>query len=95
MIWLMGNQKTLQKELNQTKSQEIKHLKLRVIKNVMVIKEDLFQWFTSFLIKGLMEVVLLLDQITISQMNFIGRIINNLRDEKFIHLLETITGVLI
>ena len=91
----MGNQKTLQKELNQTKSQEIKHLKLRVIKNVMVIKGDLFQWFTSFLIKGLMEVVLLLDQITISQMNFIGRIINNLRDEKFIHLLETITGVLI
>ena len=49
----------------------------------------------SFLIKSLVEVVLLLDQITNSQMNFIGRLLNNLRDEKSIHLLETKFGVLI
>ena len=49
----------------------------------------------SFLIIRLVEVVLLLDQITNSQMNFIGRLLNNLRDEKSIHLLETKFGVLI
>ena len=33
-------------------------LKLRVIQNMMVIKEDELQWFISFLIKSLKEVVL-------------------------------------
>ena len=47
------------------------------------------------LIKSLEEVVLLLSQIINSQMNFTGRSLENLRKEKFIHLLETISGVLI
>ena len=38
---------------------------------------------------------LLLNQITNSRMNFIGKSLENRRDEKFIHLLETIFGVLI
>ena len=38
---------------------------------------------------------LLLNPITHSQINFIGRIIENSRDEKFIHPLETIFGELI
>ena len=38
---------------------------------------------------------LLLNQITNSQMNFRDRLLENPRDEKFIHLLETIFGVLI
>ena len=38
---------------------------------------------------------LLLSQITHSQRNFIGRIIENSREEKFIHPLETIFGELI
>ena len=45
----------------------------------------------KFLIKSLVEVVLLLDQIT----NYISRLLETLREEKFIHLLETIIGVLI
>ena len=36
---------------------------------------------------------LLLSQITNSQMNLIGRLLENLRNEKFIHLLETIFGM--
>ena len=49
----------------------------------------------KFFIKSLVEVVLLLDQIISLQMNFIGRLLENSREEKFIHLLETIFGVLI
>ena len=45
----------------------------------------------KFLIKSLVEVVLLLDQIT----NYISRLLETLREEKFIHLLETIIAVLI
>ena len=47
------------------------------------------------LIKSLVEVVLTLNQIIRLQMNFIDRLLKNLREEKFIHLLETIFGVLI
>ena len=49
----------------------------------------------KFFIKSLVEVVLLLDQIISLQMNFIGRLLENSREEKFIHPLETIFGVLI
>ena len=47
------------------------------------------------LIKCLVAVALILSQIINSQMNFIDKIIENSRDKKFIHLLETIFGVLI
>ena len=47
------------------------------------------------LIKSLVEVVFLLYQIINSPMNFTGRSLENLRNEKVIHLLETISGVLI
>ena len=46
-----------------------------------------------FLIKNLAEVVLLLSQIINFQMNFIGRLLENSREEKFIHRLETIFEV--
>ena len=49
----------------------------------------------KFLIKSLVEVVLMLSQIISLQMNFIGRLSENSRDEKFIHCLETIFRVLI
>ena len=49
----------------------------------------------KFFIKSLVRVVLLLSQITNSQINFIGRLLRKLRDEKFIHHLETISGLLI
>ena len=44
---------------------------------------------------NLVEVVLTLSRIIISRVKFIGRFIENLRDKKFIHRLETIFGVLI
>ena len=44
---------------------------------------------------SLVEVVLTLSRIIISRVKFIGRFIENLRDKKFIHRLETIFGVLI
>ena len=47
------------------------------------------------LIKSLVAVALIHSQIINSQMNFIDKIIENSRDKKFIHLLQTIFGVLI
>ena len=41
------------------------------------------------------EVVSTLNQIISLRVNFISRLLENLRDEKFIYLLETIFGVLI
>ena len=50
----------------------------------------------KFLIKNQKEVVfLLMNQIINWQMNFINQLLENLKKEKFIHLLETIFGVLI
>ena len=49
----------------------------------------------NFLTRSLMEVVLLMNQIINLQMNFINRLFENLRDKRFIHLLETIFGVFI
>ena len=40
MIWLMAKQKIQQKEHNQVKFREIKHLKLEIIQNMMAIKES-------------------------------------------------------
>ena len=48
-----------------------------------------------FLMKTLLEVVLLMKQIKNSQMNFINQLLKNLRKEKFIHYLETTFGALI
>ena len=50
----------------------------------------------NFLIKKVpVEVVLLPSQIIKFQINFIGRLMEKLKEEKFIHLLETIFGLLI
>ena len=48
-----------------------------------------------FLIKNLVEVVLLMNQIINRQMSLINQLFKNLKKEKFIHLLKTIFGVLI
>ena len=45
------------------------------------------------IVRDLVEVVLLLNQVINLQMNFIGRSLENVRNKKFIHLLETIFGV--
>ena len=49
----------------------------------------------KFLIKGKVKVVLLLSKMISLQMSFINRLLENLRNEKFIYLLETIFRVLI
>ena len=48
-----------------------------------------------FLVKNQVEAVLLLSQIINLQMNFTSRLLENLKEERFIHLLETIFGMLI
>ena len=48
-----------------------------------------------FLIKRVLVEQLKPSQITNLQMNFIGRLLENPKEEKFIHLLETIFGGLI
>ena len=48
--------------------------------------------YKFFLIKRLVKVVWLLNQINNWQMNFIGRLLENSRDKKFIHPLKTISG---
>ena len=49
----------------------------------------------NFLIKNLVEVVSLMNQIIKWQMSFINQLFQNSKKEKFIHLLETIFRVLI
>ena len=63
---------------------------MQAIQDMMDNKEDYLRWYTRFLIKNLVKVVLLQSQIINLKMNFIGKLLENLREEKFIHLLETI-----
>ena len=50
---------------------------MQVIQNITVIKEDWHQWFTNFLTKCLVEVVLLMNQIISWQMNVIDQLLQN------------------
>ena len=87
------------------RTQSDKVLRDKVFKAASDPKYDRYQrgLASSFLIKNLVEVVLplrlqinlLLNQIINLQMNFTGRLLENLRNEKFIFHLETIFGVLI
>ena len=63
---------------------------MQAIQDMMDNKEDYLRWYTRFLIKNLVKVVLLQSQIINLKMNFIGKLLENLREEKLIHLLETI-----
>ena len=58
-------------------------------------KRGLASMVYKFFDKSLVEVVLMLNQTISSQVNFIGRLLESSGDEKFIHCLETIIGVLI
>ena len=50
----------------------------------MVIKQGKHQWLTCFLIKSLVEVVLMNPIINL-QMNFINKLFENFKKENFIH----------
>ena len=64
-------------------------------------QRGLARQFTSFLMKNplrlinLVEVVSLMNQIINCQVSFINQLFENLKKEKLIHHLETISGVLI
>ena len=58
-------------------------------------RRGLASMVANFLIKNLVEVVLLKNQIINWHMSFINQLFKNSKKEKFIHLLETIFGVLI
>ena len=90
----MANGKS--KDLAKTTESD-KVLRDKAIKIASDPKYDEFQrMLTSRVYKVfLVEVVLLPSQFINSQSNFIGRLLENLREEVFIHLLETILGVLI
>ena len=62
---------------------------------MMDIKEILLLWFIIFLIKNLQVVVLNLRQINNLEMNFINQLLKNLEEEKYIHYLKTMFGLLI
>ena len=83
MIGLMANQKTLKD----------KTIKIASDPKYDGYQRGLASMVYKFLIKSLVGMALLLSQITNSQMNLIGRLLENLRNEKFIHLLETIFGM--
>ena len=83
MIGLMANQKTLKD----------KTLKIASDPKYNGYQRGLASMVYKFLIKSLVGMALLLSQITNSQMNLIGRLLENLRNEKFIHLLERIFGM--
>ena len=61
---------------------------------MMDINDKYLQWFTKFLIKSRVEVVLRLNQIISLQMNFLNSSLKHSIEEEFIHPLETIFGVL-
>ena len=90
----MANGKS--KDLAKTTESD-KVLRDKAIKIASDPKYDEFQrMLTSRVYKVfLVEVVLLPSQFINSQSNFIGRLLENLREEVFIHLSETILGVLI
>ena len=96
-IWLMAYGKST--DLTK-RTQSDKVLRDKAFKIASDIKYDGYQrglasMITSFLIKSLVGVLLLLSQIISLQMHVIGRLLENSRDEKFIHPLEIIFRVLI
>ena len=70
-------------------------VKLRVMQKFGGYQRGLASMVKSFLIKNLVKVVSLMNQIFNWQMSFINQLLKKLRKEKLIHLLKTIFGVLI
>ena len=95
MIWLMVNQKAQQKELNQTNFFGDKAFKI-----ASDPKYDGYQRGLALMVYKFFDRKSSGSGVTAEPNyqlanNLIGKLLENLRDEKFIHLLETISGVLI
>ena len=83
-----------------TQSDKEKILRDKAFKITSAPKHDGYQRGLTSMVykfndKNLVEVVLTLKQITNLQMNFIDRLFEKLREEKFIHLVETMFGALV
>ena len=96
MIQLMTKIKDLVK-----RTQSDKVVKDKAVEIASDPKQDGYQKglasmvFKSFLVKNLVEAVLLMNQIINQQMNFINQLLENFKKEKFFHHLKTIFRVLI
>ena len=93
-----GKYRDLAKRTESDRALRDKSFKIASNPNDDDMKEDWLQWFTSFLIKSQNAVVSLrlqinLYQINSLQMNFINQLLENLKEEEFIHNLKTIFGV--
>ena len=75
----------------------MKHLILLKIQNMTNINVALLQWFTNFLIKTLLVVLLKfkLRHTNVYLDYYTVQLLENLKNGKYIHLLKTIFGVLI
>ena len=90
-----GKSKDLAKRTQSEKVLRNKAFKIASDRKYDGYQRGLASMVYKFLIKHLVEVVLILNQIINSQMSFIGRLLQNSRKERFIHRLQTIFGVLI
>ena len=98
-----GKSKDLAKRTQSVKVLRDKAFKIAINPKYDGYQRGLTSMVYKFFNKNLVEMVLtlrlqislLLNQIINLQMNFTGRLFENLRDKKFIHLLEAIFGVFI
>ena len=90
-----GKSKDLAKRTQSEKVLRNKAFKIASDRKYDGYQRGLASMVYKFLIKHLVDVVLILNQIINSQMSFIGRLLQNSRKERFIHRLQTIFGVLI
>ena len=96
-----GKSKDLAKRTQSVKVLRDKAFKIAINPKYDGYQRGLTSMVYKFFNKNLVEMVLtlrlqislLLNQIINLQMNFTGRLFENLRDKKFIHLLEAIFGV--
>ena len=90
-----GKSKDLVKRTQSDKVLKNKAFKIASNPNYDGYQRGLASTFYKFFDKKLKEVVLLMNQIIKWHMNFTNQLLENLKKEKFIHLVETIFGVLI
>ena len=88
-----GKSKDLTKRTQSDKVLRNKAFKIAIDSKYNGYQRELASIVYNFFDKNQVETVLLLNQIINLQMNFISRSLENSREKKSIHLLETIFGV--
>ena len=88
-----GKSKDLVKRTQSDKFLKDKAFKIASNTKFGICQRGLASMVYNFFIKSRKEVVLLMNQIINWQMNFINQLLENLKKQKFIHVLEIIFGV--